>query len=377
MTNELPKISAAPVFSALLSTLIGVLMIGCDDLSEVDPPLGELLLELPPGDEVQQRVDAVLEATFERRLNLQDHATWQILHGVLAYQREFQVETTRGGELTPAVDHLLSGGKMNNWVAEPGIELDAASGRRGLRVPLDQGSGTGQGHPDQWLAVLSQCGLGIDEEIIVDGRTYSTRDWLEQVLWDVPRNVEREYSWTLIGLTRYYPTTKTWQASDGRQWSIEELVSNELDQELSTSACGGTHRMIGLAMTRNARVDERGRLGGIWSETQAAIDDAIAAARENQNPDGSFSIHYFARPGTSPDIAQHLGATGHVLEFLMLALDDVQLGEPWVTRAVLKLCDLFELTQGQSLECGALYHAAHALVLYRARMNEIQWSASG
>jgi hypothetical protein len=237
-----------------------------------------------------------------------------------------------------------------------------------LLVSLDRGSGKGQGHPDQWLAVLAQSGLKADDEIRVGEQTYRVVDWLDQVLWDVPRNMEREYSWTLIGVTNYLPTDHNWTASDGRTWSVERLVEEELTQELETSACGGTHRMIGLAMALNRHTERGGRLEGIWGDTQAAVDEAVEAARANQNADGSFSIHYFERPGTSPDIAQDIGATGHVLEFLMFALDDQQLREPWVTRAVLHLCDVFEWTRDESLECGALYHAAHALVLYRERM---------
>ena len=63
-----------------------------------------------------------------------------------------------------------------------------------------------------------------------------------------------------------------------------------------------------------------------------------------------------------------LGTTGHTLEFLTYALSDQQLGEEWITRAVDKLCDLMEATHDVRVECGALYHAAHGLVIYRQRM---------
>ena len=51
----------------------------------------------------------------------------------------------------------------------------------------------------------------------------------------------------------------------------------------------------------------------------------------------------------------------------MMVLSDEQLKEPWVQRAVLHLLDCFEKTQKFDLECGALYHAAHGLDLYRTR----------
>ena len=98
------------------------------------------------------------------------------------------------------------------------------------------------------------------------------------------------------------------------------------------------------------------------------IQDAIQRTRRWQNADGSFSTNYFERSGRSPDLAQNLGATGHMLEFLTLSLTSAQLDEPWVQRAVTYLCDVFESTRDVPLECGALYHAAHGLMIYRERV---------
>ena len=61
-------------------------------------------------------------------------------------------------------------------------------------------------------------------------------------------------------------------------------------------------------------------------------------------------------------------AGGHTLEFVILASNDDELREPWVERAVVRLCDLFRKTKPIDLECGALYHAAHGLAVYRERM---------
>ena len=63
-----------------------------------------------------------------------------------------------------------------------------------------------------------------------------------------------------------------------------------------------------------------------------------------------------------------LGATGHIFEFLVLTLDNNRLTEPWVDRAAHRLVTLLEQTQDLDVECGALYHAAHGLLLYRERL---------
>ena len=351
-------------FLQQLAALLILWPVGCANESVPANP-AESPVSSP--DKLLAQLDETLESTFHRRLNLEEHAAWQILHGALAYQQEFLVEKNPGGERVPAVSHLLGGGRMNGWTTEPG-KLDEESGTRGLRAVLEAGTKAGQGHADQWLAVLSQCDLAATQPILVDGDTYTMSDYVRQVQWDIARNLNREYSWTLIGLTTYLPTDASWVAEDGRTWSIEQLVQLELEQELASSACGGSHRLIGLAMALNRHLAEGGELNGVWERADAQIQQAISDAHRLQNADGSFSTNYFARPGHSPDLAQNLGTTGHTLEFLALAMTDEQLKQPWVQRAVSNLCELFASTRNVALECGKLYHAAHGLALYRQRV---------
>ena len=203
---------------------------------------------IPSTETLQKQLDDILDFTFqERRLSLEQHAAWQILHGALVYQQDFLVYDQ--GQPVPAIDHLLAGRSMRGWNLEPVSQ--GLSNERGLRVIMDEGSKAGQGHADQWLAVLAQSGLPPTQTIVVDGTQYSIADLVRQVQWDLPRNLQQEYSWTLIGLTTYLTTDEEWTASDNQTWSIERLILSETEQDLYDSACGGTHRLIGMAMAIN------------------------------------------------------------------------------------------------------------------------------
>ena len=319
--------------------------------------------ELPAGDALREEIDEILDFTLkERELNTHTHAAWQILHGALVYGREFPVR--HGSELVSAVDWVLAGGRMKGWQFEPG--------RFGPRAILEGGSASGQGHDDQWLAVLSQCDLPIDTKMHLFGETPTIRQWVEQVKYDVP--LKEEYSWTVIGLSKYLADDldQTWTARDGETWSLERLVEFEADaaeENLSGAPCGGTHRVIGLSMAvaRYRKQHPNQELTGGWLKAQQQIDNAIDLAFANQNPDGSFSAVYFARPATNPDVANQLGTSGHVLEFLALTLPKEELDSEPMRRAVDFMCKLFRKTRDQDLECGALYHAAHGLATYRER----------
>lgn len=357
----------------LLVVLAGLAAAGCSgSAGSASLPIdeGDKAASVPPDDEIQAKLDEALDLTFEKRhLNLEEHAAWQIVHGVLAFDRAFEVELDKkSGKRVRALDYVLEGGAMKGWTMQPGIVLDEKTGRRALKAVVEPGTKAGQGHADQWLGYLATCKLDPQQTIKSGDETYKIEDMVVQLENDVPQNADQEYSWTLMALSAYRPTDYEWTASDGKKWSIGKLVEIECGHDLNASACGGGHRLVGLTMALLRRLDEQRPIDGPWKLADDKIKASIENARKFQNPDGSLSSNYLARPGKTTDIALSLGSTGHILEFLTFALTQEQLREPWVKRAVLNMCALLKKTKDLPLECGALYHAAHGLVLYRERV---------
>jgi hypothetical protein len=325
---------------------------------------------LPSDDEILRQIDDVLEHTYkERRLSVgttdNDQAAWQIIHGALAFKREFLIHD--GERDVSAVDYVLAGRPMKGMDLQRGDVLDPETGRRGVKTYI-AGDKMGQGHTDQWMGYLSDCKLSLDEKMIVEGEEHTVADYIEQMKLDVHKNPIREYSWTLMALSAYYPSDYEWTAGDGEKWSIAKLVEIELEHDLNESPCGGTHRMTALTMVYNRHVAAGGQIEGIWKTLQERIDECVTNAREFQNPDGSLSSNYFLRPGKSVGVDTAMGSAGHTLEFVVTALDKEQLQQPWVKRAVLDVCKVFRKSKPVPVECGALYHAAHGLVLYREKV---------
>lgn len=311
----------------------------------------------------------MLDFTFEnRRLDVNEQNAWQIIHGALAYKRKFLVRA--GDKEVAAVDYLLAGGKMNGWNLAPGDILDEKTGRRGVRAAFDPGSKAGQGHYDQWMGYLSDCGLKLDEKIMVAGRAQTIEDYIRQIELDVSRVAldTKEYSWTLMALTAYRPTDYEWTAADGKKWSIPQLVEMELENAVDESPCGGAHRMYGLAIARNRHLAAGGKLTGVWQKCDQRIQEQVERARQAQNADGSLSAKYFQQPAIAADITEWMGSSGHVFEFLAEALNKEELRQPWMKRAAWKLSEQFRKTRQIDVECAKLFHAAHGLVLYREKV---------
>ncbi|MDA0660997.1 MAG: ADP-ribosylation factor-directed GTPase activating protein isoform b [Planctomycetota bacterium] len=340
-------------------------LVEATDVSQVEPSTGLTADEVAT---LRNELDDLLEKIRARELNTTDHAAWQVLHGVLAYGRDFPL-TVAAGKTTPALDYLLQDGTLKGWQWQPGTTLP--NGRTGLRGILDPGTKTGQGHVDQWFAYLSQAGLSADQTIVVRGQQFTMADMIQQSQLDVPRNVDREFSWTVAGLASYVPTNATWTASDGQTWSFDKLLDSEVQQDLASSACGGTHRMVSLTMALNQHASQGGEITGSWAKVDEKIRACISRVKEYQQKNGAFSSNYFERPGVSADLAQMLGSTGHTFEFVALAVPDSEIRSAWVARAARYLSGILRNTIDRQLECGALYHATHGLVIYRQRLDAL------
>jgi hypothetical protein len=315
-------------------------------------------------DDLKRQIDEALADTYHRRLDTKVNAAWQIIHGCIAYKQDLLIH--HEGRDLRAIEYLFGGGAVEGWEFEPGVMLP--TGRRGLRAIPRPGSTRGQGHDDQWLGYLSGCQMPLDTTLIVGGETYTLADYLGQIEHDVYRNALREYSWTLMALATYRDYDYRWTAGDGKEWSIAKLVEIELEHDVNASPCGGSHRMVGVTMALNKCKAQGGRIEGVWQRAHDRVLDLVATAEEYQNADGSLSSNFFARPGKSVDLAAALGSAGHVLEFLMVALDDEEIKQPWITRAVAAQCRMFRATKQVDVECGGLYHSASGLRIYRERM---------
>lgn len=348
------------LFRSWLGSLCCLLLASCGQPAS-GPPTEQPVIDAAA---LCPRITAALAQVRDgRQLSTATQGAWQVVHGVLAFGEGFPV--VHEGVAQPALGYLLSGGPLQGWNLRPGDH--------GIVAVVEEGSTLGQGHPDQWLGYLSQCGrdgIPLDCELIVGTKAAAVGDLLTQAQADLRPG--QEATWTLMALATYLPETATWQARDGSDWTLERVMQMELEADLATSACGGAHRLYGLATAvnrhRSRHPEWQETSADVWGQAQATIIDCIDRARRFQQADGSFSTHYFERPGTSPDVFAKLGSSGHIFEFLAVALPDNRLREPWVVRAADRLVTILEQTADIDVECGALYHAAHGLLLYHDRL---------
>jgi hypothetical protein len=310
-------------------------------------------------DPLAAEVEKAIEITSRRFLETEVHTPWQIVHGMLAYRRDYLVKQ--------------NGVKVNalNWIASGPVYKDQPWFEKmpyGAHAhPYNNVPYAFQGHPNQFLAYMTMCDLPLDFKFKAAGdQTVTITDFLNGAQMEV--NDREEVTWTLWFLAHYLEPDAHWINKDGQPWSMERLVQIENGKVVTSAACGGTHGLFALAYARNGFRASGRTLYGPWLEADQKVQRYVEEARANQNPDGTFSSNYFQGPGSSTDFVKRIGTTGHILEFICVALPQSRMSEEWIRRAVTALAhDLIENRQAAA-ECGALYHAVDGLAIYRTRL---------
>ena len=312
---------------------------------------------------------------IRRRPVLTTHSFWSIFHAILGIGPELTLTDPANGKKYLAMDFLLLGGKPRGMgiVATPhGLDVPTVGVAPGFMEH------EGQGHQDQFLAEMIQQGMAPDRKVLVDGKEYLARDFVRASQARVRLNAGQELSWAIVAIGQYFGTDCEWTNAAGEKIRFEQLAEYETNAPVNAGqACGGTHRLFGLAWAyhlHRAKCASKGvPPGPVWDAVKRRLDEHAALAKRFQNPDGSFSSRYSDGP-EDPRLPvgadARLASSGHILEWLVQYLPDEELRSPWLMNAGNAVAKMALDHPDQPYLIGGLYHAAHGLGVYRARLSK-------
>jgi hypothetical protein len=278
------------------------------------------------------------------------------MHGLLAMRRDYQVR--RQGEKINALEWVSAGPR---YQGQPWFEKTSSGGRA---HPYSRNY-VFEGHPNQFLAILSMSDLPQDFSFQTPDGEITIGDLVRHAQWEV--TTRDEPTWTLWALSHYLPPDAAWENKYQQRWSIEALARLQVNESFERAACGGTHAGFALARALSEYRETGRPLRGVWIDADQKVQRYIQTARAYQNSDGSFSATYFQSRSPGRDFATRLQTSGHTLEFIVTALPEERLQDEWIRRAVSMLAREIYERRRESVDVGALFHAADALVIYRER----------
>lgn len=357
----------------LVAVIVGVLGMSCAPTDAPAPKVkrvepGEELFKAetivapptPLPDGPKFRVEAAIQHARDRDL-LITNAFWTIFHGILGLGPSVTLRNSETGEKVNAVDYISDGGEIRGLTFLPTKHgLDVVTGPAGV----------GQGHQDQYVAEMGEWGMKPDRKFVVLDKDYTFMDFVRHSKMRARVSQNQELSWAIIVVGQYLGTDLEWTNAYGEKLHFEDMMRYELDASVEDAACGGTHRLFGLTWCYHLHLQKGGKKEGVWKEVADKTIKYRDLARKYQNPDGSFSTDFFRGPGNASDKQLRINTSGHMLEWLALALPESELKEEWMQNAANAVALMILDLQGSPIEGGSLYHAVHGLLIYYARVYE-------
>ena len=333
-----------------------------DSPAEIQKIVAEATAAGPQSDQFIQLIDRAIEITSKRTLVANSHSPWQIFHCILALRHDTVLRL--GDKKVNAIEWLST--TEPQFDNQPWLLLT----NHGAKFHPYTRIYAFEGHPSQFLALLSHSNLPLEHEFHVQGKIVTLNDLVNNTMKEV--NTTEEVTWVLWALQHFLKPDATWVNQLNEPWSIERLVQIETSQPVVGAPCGGNHRLYALTRARDKYLQSGGRLRGVWLQADQKIKQHIEIARSLQNSDGSFSSESYKGPGYTPDVNKRFNTTGHTMEFLSASLPKERLNEPWVRNAVWTLSRELILQRDAQIDCGPLFHSLNALILYRERISPKQ-----
>jgi hypothetical protein len=321
-------------------------------------PSGAAAPATPRFTRLRSRIAQTLASYQRRPLNTAQHTPWEVMHGFIAFGIPTKLRVGGpGGDPVNAIGWVNTGGRCGGQV------MLAAAGER---LTALRGIGV-QGHSAQYLAILAQCRVAMNSPITIQSKAFTVADLVAEEKLACKSGTELTFA--LIALAHYLPTDSQWTARDGKEWSLEKLVAEEIEQPIRGAPCGGTHRLFGLAYGCQRRLRATGRLDGVYLRADKFVRDYQQfTLTKLQNSDGSFSTEWFKYPADrEDDLDRKIQTTGHILEWLVASLDQDDLFQPRITAAVEFLATSLAREPSRDWKIGPLGHALHALTIYQER----------
>lgn len=324
---------------------------------------GELKLSLGLPDQIAISATAArLRAPIERTLsyywarpeNSAERTHWGMFHQMMIFDKDTQIIYQK--QQYNAVAWMAGNNPCRNQLLYDRDEHG---------IVVKEGIGL-QGHQAQMLAIFGLIDVPANYPIYVSKHRFSVQDVIQREMKSCKSGAELTFA--LIGLSHYIDTDRKWTSFDGETWSFDRLIQEELAQPIVGAACGGTHRLMGFAHALRRRRAEGKPITGQWARADKYVRDFIAYTWQLQNRDGSMSTAWFEKQEDNGKIDRKVQTTGHMVEFLVTALDDDELQSPPMLRSISFLTNSFWEERGHDWQVGPKGHALRALALFYQRV---------
>ncbi len=250
----------------------------------------------------------------------------------------------------------------------------------GVRVRYASQGVAVSSHRDHTAATLAEVGLPLEFELHTPQGPATMADLVRHVLLSFELD-QQEYEWSTLVAACYLAPQRQWFNHAGRKLSFDLLAPRIMRQRMPQGVCYGNHRLFSLAallqldqqhelLSRPVRAAAVRYLQGM-SRVLVRHQHALGFWNGNWPYRAPQSVRP-ATTGTTDRLPDRILATGHALEWLAIAPEEVLPPRDVVVRAAAWLRETIlgletdQITQWYTF----LSHAGRALAMWRGRYPE-------
>ncbi|GIX04013.1 MAG: hypothetical protein KatS3mg113_1019 [Planctomycetaceae bacterium] len=225
-------------------------------------------------------------------------------------------------------------------------------------------------HHDHLLACLTEAGLPLDTPVYTPKQRTRLAAILQQAIYDFHVD-EAEVEWSSLAFT-LWQIPQPWRNDQRRELSFDLLAERLMRGDRKLGTCSGTHRVYTLIVLWRLN-EQRPLLSAemktrVWEHLRG-VQQAILASQFPEGywpsnwPEGEAAI----RLPVNEELYRRVIATGHHLEWLALAPEELQLPRERIRRAARWLVETTTRQPGRILRDQYTFfsHVGNALCLWR------------
>ncbi len=136
-----------------------------------------------------------------------------------------------------------------------------------------------------------------------------------------------DMSMKLVALS-HYVREPSWKDNLGNEWTLQRIVTEELNRPTGTTPHAATNRLMGLVSAVNRFKADKTAMEGDLARAETYIDEAMRYAFTSQNSDGSWGR------AVNRDFPTAVSYTAHMLEWLVSAMPANSLEDPRIAGGI-------------------------------------------
>ena len=331
-------------------------------------------VSLTPEEALRRSIRNALSTNAKRTLTTQNNTPWHTLLMTLPYGADAKIyqpvpNADPKDRTQPRGNHIYSIGTLCWNYPCAGKTMLRTDGKR---VFARVGNGY-QHRQGALLAMLAMSNIMPNYELKISGGAYTIEHLVASEMAAVSKGTNM--SQTLVGLSFYVEPSKDWKNEMGESWTIEKMVTEELNRSIDQGSTDVTDWLLGLTAAVKLYEEEGKALRGPMALAKKQLGTYQDFVLSVQNENNLWHPKFFLYKGTSADAYETLYSSGHILRWLLVSLSDDQLKDPKVVKAVTSLAATVNRVP-QNVAAGSMTDrqleglaiSLHALAIYNQRV---------